>query len=336
MENDATQKGAEEVTPEVEAPKVRTLAEIRAEQTEAIADRRAAEKAEEDKEPEKQTEPEPEKVQEPAKPTFPEKVKIKVDGTELEVPGEEVWNAGIQAKQKLSAADRRLQEATEELRKAREERARAQLFKPPAKADAEKPPEPEKKEEIDDTDLDELAQAFQYGEKEEIKKALTKLREPGRQTPTLDDSKIAELVDKRVAEREAEALKIKKAEDIRRINDQFDLPPDKGGFKDLLDDPQAKELVLREIDFRIAGGSRGDVWETYEQAGKTVREFLETRKNFGKPAAVTDLAQRRERKKAIDTITPAGGREPGPTPEPKKQTTAEIIADMRKSRPGQG
>lgn len=73
-------------------------------------------KEEKEPEPEQKIEEKQEDVKEPVIET----VKIKVDGEEKEVPKDKIYDAGIRALQKESAADKRLEEATRLLKEAKE------------------------------------------------------------------------------------------------------------------------------------------------------------------------------------------------------------------------
>ena len=73
-------------------------------------------KEEKEPEPEANIEEKQEEIKEP----IIETVKIKVDGEEKEVPKDKIYDAGIRALQKESAADKRLEEATRLLREAKE------------------------------------------------------------------------------------------------------------------------------------------------------------------------------------------------------------------------
>ena len=173
-----------------------------------------------------------------------ELVTIKVDGVEKQVPVSEIHKAGIAAYQKIAAADKRLEEATLLLREAKAARAKQEYDE-----GTQRPVENKKtKQEIEfeqqfqkanDTlqgTMDNFAQAQAYGSPAEIKKALAEYQNAWADVNRLEQQKsyspdqIDKMIEQRMLDREfAEQEKRNK-----EIMENLSLPPEEGGFKDLL------------------------------------------------------------------------------------------------------
>ncbi|MCK4820100.1 hypothetical protein KA005_30320, partial [bacterium] len=124
------------------------------------------------------------------------------------------------------------------------------------------------------------------------------------------------------------------------------LPPDKGGFKDIVDDPYLFAALNIEIDAELKKGTPNN-WELYESAGKKVREWrgstksetmeeIENRekKEAADQKAKDELAAKREQKAKVAgaTITGVNAKTETTKKEPKEESVGDIVAEMRKAR----
>jgi hypothetical protein len=243
------------------------------------------------------------------------KVKIKVDGQELEVDEEAVREAGIKALQKQSAADKRLEEsarlkkdAEAEARKILED-ARKQAQQQP---NQDAPPPPDKGaagvERLTDETYIDAVKKVQYGGEAEAGQALkTLIHEAVKagKSPELTLSEVGEYLEFREATKWA--------------HDEY---------KDILGDPKLKTLFsIEEKRIRAAGDLR-PYREVYEDIGKGLREWV--KEKSPNPAPAKDLT-RHERKASVVVIPSASARQPAPT-QPKEPTPSEVVDRMRKAR----
>ena len=259
-------------------------------------------------------EPPPEPTKDAAPPAKTRK--IKVDGEEQEVPEDRIYDAGVRALQKESAADRRLQEATEKLTRAE------QLL-----AAAEKRPaaEPEKSESppsgSPDADVEALAKAIQFGTEDEVKAAVKTMlnrQGPGRSDATPKPEEVVAVVEQRL--------------EFKSALNQFQTD-----FKDVWEDPYLRKLAFDEDDRlqkEIIAGNREPMnyLERFAEAGKAVREW---RDRIAQPSGAPKVdigADKRDRKAAAGSIPSAGGRAaPAPAPAAPANPT-DIVREMRQAR----
>lgn len=250
---------------------------------------------------------EPEEVQ--AEAPQPAKIKIKVDGKDLEVDEDEIRKAGIATLQKERAADQRLEEAARMRKAAEVEAARiAQLAQnypqqmPAPSSDAPAPAE----------DVDAFAEAarqIQYGSESEATAALKGL------------------VSQAARSGQSEQLTLQQVSDFLEFRDATRWASEQYG--DLLGDPIMRAAFAnKERDMRAAGDSR-PYREMYEEIGTELRNWLAVKTT---PVAEEKAPQTREERKArIVTIPTAAARQPAP-PEEREPSTAELIDQMRRAR----
>ena len=239
----------------------------------------------------------------------PEMVKITVDGEEKEVLLSDVLDAGTRTYQKESAADKRLEEATRLLKEAKEQ----------------KPTD----DDIPGDDEDgftgsmtpkQIAEALQYGTAEEAAVAVEQMNSQGRSREAVTPERVQEIT------RET----VRSTNNAEKIAHKFDSPADKGGFKDLADDPHLRRMVIDGVNEQLKAG-KPNTWETYEAAGTKVRGWLEERTGGTPKDSFTD---KKERKKTIDNVQAAGAAKGNVNQKPKGQTASEVIEEIGASRPG--
>jgi len=174
-----------------------------------------------------------------------EMIEIVVDGEVQTVELSKVLDAGKRTMQKETAADKRLEEATKLLNE-----AKAQKELPQEDAQEGKPVVPK-----------EIVQAIQYGTEEEAQEAVAQLIDMGRTKESVTPEDVETIVHNAV---KAEA-------NAKSIADRFALPEDKGGFSDIKEDPYLMNMAIEETNQLLASGEQNE-WETYEKAGKKIRE----------------------------------------------------------------
>lgn len=248
----------------------------------------------------------------PAKP----KVKIKVDGQELEVDEEAVRDAGIKALQKQSAADKRLEESAR-LKKEAEAEARRILEDAKKQAsqqnqDISSPPKQDGiagVERLTDDHFINAVKAIQYGGEAEASKALKDLiAEAGKagKSPELTLNEVGEYLEFREATKWA--------------HDEY---------KDILGDPKLKTLFSSEEKRLRAAGDMRPYREVYKDIGDGLKEWL--KEKTPAPAPQPKDQTRHERKASVVVIPTAAARQPAPT-QPKELSPSEVVDRMRKAR----
>ena len=224
-------------------------------------------------------------------------VRIKVDGVETEVEREKVFDAGLRAMQKESAADRRLQEATEILRRAEEA---AKLTKEQI-AHAESPPQ--------QWDDESIAWVLENGTDEDKAQAVGQLRGRNNATP------------EQIAQR-ATALAL----------DRLDFESERNRFvseyDDIVKDPYLLQLAISAEDKAIASGDKRPRRELYKEIGEGIRSW-----KGGLSGGTSSMDDKRAAKTNIVNLPSASSK--NTAPEQKKPLTAsQVIEDIRKSRGG--
>jgi hypothetical protein len=243
------------------------------------------------------------------------KVKIKVDGQELEVDEEAVREAGIKALQKQSAADKRLEESA---RLKKEAEAEARRILDDAKRQAETQNRdagtlPAKDgisgvEKLTDDHFIEAVKKIQYGSEAEASVALKNLI-----SEAAKSGKPAELTLNEVGE----YLEFREA--TKWAHDEY---------KDILGDPKLKTLFSSEEKRLRAAGDNRPYREVYKDIGDGLKTWLQEKA----PAAPQPKDQtRHERKASVVVIPTAAARQPAPT-QPKELSPSEVIDRMRQAR----
>jgi hypothetical protein len=259
------------------------------------------------------------KQEEAAPETPPEepvkaKVKIKVDGQELEVDEEAVREAGIKALQKQSAADKRLEESAR-LKKEAEAEARRILEDAKRQAaqpnqDVTQPPQQgaTSVERLTDDRFIETVKKVQYGGEAEAGQALRDLISEAvkaGKSPELTLNEVGEYLEFREATKWA--------------HDEY---------KEILGDSKLKTLFSSEEKRLRAAGDMRPYREVYSDIGNGLREWLKEKVPTPTPAAPPT---RQERKASVVVIPTAAARQPAPT-QPKEPSPSEVIDRIRAAR----
>jgi hypothetical protein len=303
---------------------------------------------------------EPDKPAEPAAapptPTEDEQIELIIDGQKVKKPKSELIEIGKKAAQKELAAEKRLEEATRIKREAEEYARSVRTAAPrtPAQEPEGTPPTPP----TDTAGLDAairekrkaLREAMNYGDEEDQEKAQVAYEDAlaakfavGRGTPSaIDPDMVADRAIQRMAHKD--------------IQKRFLAPVESGGFKDLWEEPEYQAQIMQEVDRAIASGADGTDWSIYESAGKKVRAYREFLKTYdggngsqppaspaqnapaiprsAAPSIDPTLSGRADRKRQLPAVPTASGKAPAPE-EDKPQTPSDVIASMRRMRPGQ-
>jgi hypothetical protein len=245
----------------------------------------------------------------------PVKVKIKVDGQELEVDEEQIREAGIRTLQKESAADKRLEEAT----KARDEAERLRLSVEATVAKLPKAEQPAAKKSDHEMLLEKdalrgVVKKIQYGSEDEAAEALaeygTKMAALG-QSGRLTETELLNILDLREAQKFV-----------------------KTNYADVMGDDNLKDLFVAKVNKRLAAGDARPYQDICKETGDELRTWrgappkadpIPPKGQDGSRAAVL------QRKTSTVQVPSAAARLPEKT-QPKEPTQSEIIEKIRKAR----
>lgn len=238
--------------------------------------------------------------------------KVKVDGQEIEVPGQKIIDAGFRTFQKETAADYRLKVATD----LQHEIERRLADTPVRKEEVAAPVATES----------DIAKDIQFGTPEEAAAAIKKLADRG-----MDQNQISQLV----AQQSRQAVR-------DELNFQDALKNFKAQFPDLVSNDYLKQLVFSEEARYRAPKEKGGLGDArpygviYEEIGNKLRKSL----NLPKPSAQateissTATAKGRQAVKAEKPPVPrtAASRLSEGEAKGKAPTPSEIIAGMASKR----
>jgi hypothetical protein len=211
-------------------------------------------------------------------PDKPKMVKVKVDGKEMEVPEQQILDAGVRTLQKETAADQRLAEANRILNEAKE------VVAPKVK------PLPE-------MDAVELTRRIRLGNDEEAQEAIRLLQGRPQATP----EQIAEAVESRVLGQ------IEAKEAGNWFIDEY---------KDIVGDPYLASIIVAENERLSDSGDNRPLKARYKEIGDNVRAKL-TEWRGGK-ATVSTTTDKLERKSTIENLPSASARQQAPEqPKPE-------------------
>ena len=257
-------------------------------------------------------------------------LEIIVDGVKKIVPVSQVTDAGIRTLQKEAAADARLDEAVKLLKEAKEAAGKKVAIEDePGKTDDELK---ELTKGIDKEKITKIREAIQFGDEEEADAALQELYSLA---ITANKNSMPDNV-----------LTIEKLEEIEKektgkeVFRKFNLPPEKGGFSDIVNDRYLYAACKEDVQEELAKGTP-NTWELYETIGKNIRQWRD--QNIKKPnedaetakqKAKDELEAKRQKKAkaAGATITGVNAKTETINKEPKEQTVSDIVNEMRKSR----
>lgn len=245
-------------------------------------------------------------AEEPAATVAPEvpsttKIKIKVDGQELEVDEEQIRAAGIRTLQKETAADKRLEDATRLFKEAQEMVNRAAAGPKDTTGPSTDGP-------VNEDALAKAAKAIQYGSEAEAKEALAGLIEAaGAKGKPLTQTDVLELLEYSDAKKWVE-----------------------GEFKDVLADPKMRKLFVDTEKEKRAAGDGRPYRELYQEIGVELRDW---KKAMAPPASTTTAtrADVQARKTAIVQVPTTASRQPAPQTV-KEPSPSDVIDKMRQAR----
>ena len=302
---------------------------------------------ESEEESEKESEKESEEEEKPPEEEQPpeEMIDIKVYGEVKQYPKSQVdEHGGVVPFQKELAADRKQEEANRRIKdvEARERALQEQQIQPPPY----QPPPQRDAEQINVTalekDADDLWLKYHeensYGDETKARELLVQARDADRKV------QVAYAEGRTQATPESVSMTVKRElanEKVVSIREQFQLPPEKGGFGDLCEDPVKYAAVTAEVYQSMSQGANGFNWDIYEAAGKKIRETFTTKPEptpeEPPEKGEDEITKRKTRKKKIDTVRTASVRQQSPedTPTQSEQTArTDAVGAMIKQRGG--
>ena len=247
---------------------------------EAPVDTAAAEEVPqvEDTQPEESPKAEEAPAEEKPAEQAEELVAIKVDGKIQHVPKDKIYEAGLRAVQKESAADKRLEEATRLLAEAQQRYAQPQQNSPPSQA----------------WDEATIAYALEHGNDEQKVEAVRQLR--GREQ-TATPAQIAEYATTTVLDKV----------DFQNAAEWF-----QSEYKDVVGDPYLLQLAAaKEVQMRNSGDERPRR-ALYKDIGDELRKWR------GGSVAAPSLDQKREQKASVTNLPSASVRKAAPPEQKAK------------------
>jgi len=325
MSEEATRKGAEEVTVQDEIRQDEAPAEEQGRPVSArqavidamVAKRRASEESPTEEDEEEQDEAPPED----------DLVVIKVDGKEQRVPRDKVYEFGIRAMQKELAADARLAEAANMRRQLESERFAMQQREAEIRALAA---QMQKKDQ--DHGSHPTAGAAEY---REIAKAALKAMYDGEEDNAVDqlvrlsegrNHVTPQDLQRMVAEASRQA-KLEVHQELRQEKWNTEVQEAREWFerehKDIATDPEWRTMADRETADLIR---QHPDWFPKQIVKEAVSRISKLRKSVPEPSV-----NRRTAKQQIDNPRTASGRQPAPS-EPPPRTRSQYIQDLRRSR----
>lgn len=238
-------------------------------------------------------------------------VKVKVDGVEQELPLEEV----VKGYQIDAAARKRLEEAA--LQKKELEQKERELAEREAKLhgndDGGVPSGTPDESTVETARA--LVERLVEGDIDEAVEMLAQVigGKPTAAAPAVDESKISEMISQAEAQREYER-------EMKSAKQLFD-----SEYGEINKDPHLAKVANDIFAAELQAGKLPT--EAAKAAGDGTREWLRQLSGGPAPAASAD---RTARKQTIDTLPSAGGR--SVSTQAGTETTADVIADMRRSR----
>lgn len=249
-------------------------------------------------------------------------VAIVVDGEERQVPRDKVYEQGIRALQKESAADKRLAEATEKMRAATEyenrvkQQVEAQLRNQKREENDGEPLSKKQDEEIR-AKARRIIDKILDGNEDEAAAALAEaMSGRGDSTPSFDKNTLAQEVTQKVQ---------------RDLDAQAGIAALKERYAHIANDTQLWNMADRET-IRIS--QEHPDWKPSRvilEAAKTVDEWV---KSVGGGQTKPDTpapSGKAERKRTMEKLRTAAAKVPG-EPEKRPPTRSEVVANMRKNR----
>ena len=260
----------------------------------------------------------PEPAPEPAPATEPapaaDYVTVKVNGKTLDVPKEDVENAGgVAAYQVLRAAEERL-----DLAKEAERRATALGDELEQRLQALPAPNGGQPTSVSREEITDIADDLFYGDKEAKEAALAKILE-GQRNTSADPAQIEATIARTLAKQSA--------------IEQF-----KTDYPELWGDDQLMEIVYNKDDEKRARNPNQSFTDRYNEIGTEVREWMQgLTGGTHQPTPTETLEQRTARKARASTpvsASPGGGAKPAEAPRPpsERERQQRALDQLRKSR----
>jgi hypothetical protein len=306
---------------------------------------------EESEEKEEVKDTKPEAKEEAAEEEKEEQIEIVVYGEKKLYPKSQVdAHGGKTAFQKELAADRKMEEASSVIKELKE--LKQELLKKPDQLPREQDQDADEDKELEAL-RDDLAKkrkarydANQFEDEDAALKADEEYEEAQRKVWAAEAGRGgSSATPEKVKQTVTETLK---EQEYAKINKQFYLPPDEGGFADLTfeNDPLKFSVFQSVITHKINNEGKSDMdWKTYEETGNEVRKmFGEKPAETGekptkkKVKVKTDELDQKRKKKAeeTDTVKGVNQKPDAPSEEQQPQTEEEArrnaVAEMREER----
>jgi hypothetical protein len=236
----------------------------------------------------------PANAEEPAA-AAPAKIKIKVNGRELELTQEEL----IARAQKVESADEYLRTAK-------------QTAKP---APVAQPSQEELQRQQDEEDRA-LVRAIQMGTEEEATAAIRKLKSQTSTRPSISTDDVSRTVDERLAFNAS-------------------LTAFRTEYKDIVTDPFLNKLALDRDAELLAAGDARPYAERYTEIGETLRAWKSSLAKDVHPAVSDQTKKEEKKALAPKVPTAAAGKQkPAPQEDDTDESPSSVIQAMREKRGG--
>lgn len=246
---------------------------------------------------------------------------VVVDGHTIKVPGTKIIEMGKRTLQKEAAADLRLQLAERILREAEARAAQA-----PATGEAPRGPQapaasaPKAPEAPKGPTPLELAEAIQFGTKEQAAQAIEQLSR--QQGAPVTPEQVLSFVQGNLGKMVSGEIEFREAASFVQSE-----------YKDIMSHPYLKQLFFMEENKRRDAGDRSSYKDLYAAIGNDLRKAFNLQPAPAAPAPTTTMAERREQKVATTPPVPrtTAARLEAPA-APKAPTVNQVIDSMRKAR----
>lgn len=251
-------------------------------------------------------------------------VTIVVDGVEKQVPRDQVYEHGIRALQKESAADKRLAEAAEKMKAATEYERRVQQqvesqLRTQQKKDNDGEPLSKKQDEEIRAKARKIIDKILDGNEDEAAAALAEaMSGRGNSTPSIDQNTLAKEVAQKV-QRDMDAQA-----GIAALNEQYAHIAQDTQLWNMADQEtlkvQAEHPDWKPSKVILEAAKRVDSWVKSVGGGQT--------KSSDTPAPTG----KQERKRTTEKLRTAASAKVPAEPEKRPPTRSEVVANMRKRR----
>lgn len=251
-------------------------------------------------------------------------VTIVVDGEERQVPRDQVYQQGIRALQKESAADKRLAEAAERMKAATEYERRVQQqveaqLRTKVREENEGEPLSKKQDEAIQAKARKIIDKILDGDEDEAAAALAEaMSGRGNSTPAIDQNTLAQEVTQRVQ---------------RDLDVQAGVAAMKEKYPHIEKDIQLWNMADQETA-KVQQEHPG--WKPSQvilEAAKRVDEWVKGVGGGGQPSSDTPAPSgKAERKRTMEKIRTAASAKVPSEPEKRPPSRSDVVANMRKQR----